>query len=369
MSVPDRTIFLYTSNIRERYVADALAVVALPIGGRIRFRYDRRHVSAELQREWGRSKGTRALIHLSIQHPQRFHDSALVPLRQATVVDATERGEVLTIDLELGDYLTFAGLPTGIEPTKAQRLELGDRIRTYSEFLEQDDRYPSPDNDPPRSAGLVPAFETVEGDLETANLPLARGNDEAFRAIVDYLSATLTNPERFYYRVVGFRPINSDKFLEAKDGEFWLTTGSTYVVEVFHRQENLAMIPSELRFAVGDGLSARDIDTLTLTSAYDSFSIVVDVPDRPDTTRSYVELAPRASSAAASIRINVVLSPSNAQKYALPAAGAAATGAVAFAATDAMPTDGWGTALAVGLAGTVFGLGLWQTKRGLKILP
>lgn len=129
------------------------------------------------------------------------------------------------------------------------------------------------------------------------------------------------------------------------------------------------MIPSELRFAVGDGLNARDIETLTLTSAYDAFSVVVDVPNRPDITRSYLELAPRASSAAASIRINVVLSPSNAQKYALPAAGAVAAGAVAFAATDAVPTDGWGAALAVGLAGTVFGLGLWQSKRGLKILP
>lgn len=58
----DRTLFLYTSNIRERYIADALAVVALPDGARIRFRYDRRHVSEELSREWSDLGGMDALI-------------------------------------------------------------------------------------------------------------------------------------------------------------------------------------------------------------------------------------------------------------------------------------------------------------------
>ncbi|WP_336642951.1 hypothetical protein [Microbacterium sp. MMO-113] len=369
MGTSDRTLFLYTSNIRERYVTDALAAVAHPNGARIRFRYDRRHVSEELRSEWLRSTGLSALIHLSLQHPQRFHESAFIPLRLATVVGASEHGEILSIDLELGDYFTFLGLPVGAEPDKTQRLELGHRIREYSKLLRTSSQYPSPDDDVPHSAGFGPAASSFNNDLEETKLPLSSGNDAAFRAIVDYLSSTLTNPERFYFRVVGIRDIGTGEFVGAKDGEFWLTTGHSYILEIFHRQESLGMIPSELRLAVGEGLSARDVESLTLTSAYDAFSVFIDVPNRPDSTRSYLEVGPRIPSEAASIRLNVVLGPSNAQKYAIPVAGAVAAGAVAFAATDLVPKDGWGAGFSVALAGAVFGLGLWQTKRGLKILP
>lgn len=369
MSAVDRTIFLYTSNIRERYVADALAAIALPSGARIRFRYDQKYVSAELQDIWLSAKNSPAIVHLSIQHPQRFHDSALVPLRHAKFVSGTRSGGILIVDLELGDYFAFSGLPVGTEPNKAQRLELGRRIRDYSALLRDDERYPSPDDDVPRSAGVVPTLATIKQDLRAKKLELASDNDAAFRALVDYLSATLTNPERFYYRVAGIRPIDSDKFLSARDGEFWLTTGRSYVVEVFQRQENLAMIPASLAFVVGDGLSSRGLDTLTLTSAYDSFSIVLDVPDRPDVSRSYFEISPPLATQAATVRVNVVLSPSNAQKFAVPAAGAIATGAVALAATDVLPKDGAGAVLSVATAVLVFGLGVWQTKRGLSLLP
>ena len=116
-------------------------------------------------------------------------------------------------------------------------------------------------------------------------------------------------------------------------------------------------------------MSTRDVESLSLTSAYDSFSIPIDVPNRPNITRSYVKVGPHIPSDAASIRLSIVLSPSNAQKYAIPAARAVTAGAVAFAATDLVPKDGRGAVLSVVVAIIVFSLGLWQTKRGLKLLP
>ena len=100
----------------------------------------------------------------------------------------SEHGEILSVDLEIGGYFTFVGLPVGAEPDKEQRLELGHIIRKYSNMLRTADQYSSPDDEVPCSAGLGADLSSFRSDLGAAELPVEADNGAAFRAIVDYLS-------------------------------------------------------------------------------------------------------------------------------------------------------------------------------------
>ncbi|MDL9947329.1 hypothetical protein QSJ19_17440 [Gordonia sp. ABSL11-1] len=363
----DREILLYTSNIRELYLADALSVLALPRGSIIRFRYHKDYVASEL---WNHRRliGRWVLVHLSIQHPSRFHPSAFVPLRRASVFHAHTHGDVLVLDLKLAGY--SAAMP--IEETQIGASQgRGDVIRRYSDFIRQDSsKYPNPDGEPARSAAFARPHSELLADLDKQGLTLASRDEEtSFAELVRDFSATLTNPVRIYYRFVGIRPADSEQFLQADGGDFTLTAGESYILEIEHRQYQLDAVPSAIDLRTGTDVSSRDVTSLPIASRYDRFAVAIDVPNRPDVSRSYLEIAPGPGQYGPTARMNLILRPSKSQQYAIPAAGAIGAGALAFSSTDSAPDGNWGAAIAVGIALLLFVLGVWQTKRRLSLIP
>jgi hypothetical protein len=356
-----RLIYLYTSNIRARYVADAVAATAQPTGTRLRFRYDRRHVSDALAGAWAGIEGREALIVFSIQHTSRFHASAYVPLRRATVIATSRQGEILVVDLELGSYLSLA--PSS--PT-ARRSLLGFRVRAFSDALRGSDVHAdNPDSD--KSAGLGASVAQLSEHLRAQGITLVDRDDEAFRAIVEYFSATLTDPEWFYYRVAALSELgNRAREVKPKKGAFRLRTGKRYQVTVVQYQTSLAMLPANVLVTAGSGIEVHGLGRLELRSTYDVYSIPIDIDESPSIRRTHLELAPEGPTRGPTVRLDLALRPSVAQTWALPAAGAAGAVAVTVAASDVL-NDGW--QLAVGTVATLalFVAGVWQTKRGLSL--
>lgn len=355
-------IYLYTSNIRERYVADAISAAAQPSGTSLRFRYDRRHVADKLEQDWDSVVGRLALIVFSIQHSRRFHPAAFIPIRLARITSTTRRGDTLVVDLSLESYLSLA--PS--RPSDERSL-LGRRVSSFSNAIRGEVVHAENPDDESTSAGYGASVAQLRSHLSVDGIWLIDNEDDAFRAIVEYLSASLTDPEWFYYRVVGVRRVDGKrKRISPKSGTFNLRTGGRYEITVAQIQTGPAMLPADILVKPGEGVSVHDVGRLELRSVYDIYSVPLDVEHSPAVRRSYVDFQPVAGVRGPSVRLDLTLRPSTAQTWALPAAGAAGAAAVTVAASDLID-PGW--QLTVGIAATVglFLAGIWQTKRGLSL--
>jgi hypothetical protein len=74
----DSWLHLFTSNIRQLYVDDALSVVAGPAGLHYRFRYEKRYVADEIHERWNENRltGIPVAVYFSLQHPLNLEISS-----------------------------------------------------------------------------------------------------------------------------------------------------------------------------------------------------------------------------------------------------------------------------------------------------
>src|SRR5665647_989306 len=133
MSAEGQLIHLFTSNIRELYISDAIDLLAAPPGFVYKFRYERKHVQDQLFSQWHSGDdgivGTRVIAYHSLQHPANFHRAAYVPLRFGRVIDAAIEGSICTLKFRLEEY---APLP---DPDSIEHERLDTIVQDFSEKL------------------------------------------------------------------------------------------------------------------------------------------------------------------------------------------------------------------------------------------
>jgi hypothetical protein len=95
-------LLLLASNARRKYSEDILSVLAMPEGSIVRFRYDQKYVSADVQRAAKDVVDTDGLVGFvadtGSDHP------FLLPIRYVSVVSVECPGRVFVFNLRIGGY-------------------------------------------------------------------------------------------------------------------------------------------------------------------------------------------------------------------------------------------------------------------------
>jgi hypothetical protein len=145
-SPSDEWLHLFTSNIRDLYIQDALSLLAAPSGLIYRFRYEEKYVADSLRKEWraGALAGRHVAVYFSVQHPLNFHAAAFIPLRMGTVTRCAAVGGVYTIEFALSGYIPLA---------QADPNNLARPVREFTDALKRELGSAFPDFYDPDNAG------------------------------------------------------------------------------------------------------------------------------------------------------------------------------------------------------------------------
>ena len=106
-------LYLFTSSIRELYIADAVDLLAEPDRARYRFRYEGKYLDNETRKQWEDTRliEKRVAVNFSLQHPAEFHPAMFIPLRTGEVVSTQVDGDTYIVNFRLGQYLSLKDEP------------------------------------------------------------------------------------------------------------------------------------------------------------------------------------------------------------------------------------------------------------------
>jgi hypothetical protein len=99
---PDKFVLMLSSGQRPRYRDDIIRLMALPMGGRLQFRYRQKHVADEIFRQLGenRLRGAQA-IAAYLDTSREGDPPEIVPCRFARIVDSEVEGEFAVARFEV----------------------------------------------------------------------------------------------------------------------------------------------------------------------------------------------------------------------------------------------------------------------------
>jgi len=303
----EKWLHLFTSNIRDLYIADAVDLLAAPEGFIYQFRYQADHVQDDLKPRWhggaGGLKGKRVIVHFSLQHANNFHQAAYVPLRTGVAEDVFVEGNTYVIKFKLREY---APLSTS-KPLDKNVHDFTEGIRkvlspSYPDYAE--------DKDQRRSV----AYNTVPTDL----LTLVGDTGSRFETVVSYMSEALAPDVRLFFRVAKIWGGNRKKEVALSgDGFLDLVAGNEYIIELSHFQA-ASRENATLRVEVMADLKLLTPTELTLRSRYDVMPIRVFAPFRDDEAQGQIVLTIKEPARGASLRIPVRVKPSHTHKIVSP---------------------------------------------------
>lgn len=337
-------LHLFTSNIRELYIADAIDLLAVPEGFVYQFRYSETHVQDDLRNRWhvgpGGLRGQRLIVYYSLQHAANFHRAAYVPLRVGEVVDAFVEGKTHVVMFKVGGYASLRE-PTGQETRDKLVHEFSEALRTELEPWYPD--YPD-DKDKRRSASFKNLPEGV--------IVLDGNAGSRFESVVGYMTAALEPDTRLFFRVASiWRSKRNSNIEVGTDGYLQLTAGNSYVVEVAHFQ-TASRDNATLQVDALDGVELLTPRELPLRSRYDVLPIRIFAPFRDDEVQGYLTLSIKEPARGASVRIPVRIVPSITHSVGSPFV--AVTGALLAVIPAASGTDLSGeTKVCLAIAGGV----------------
>lgn len=318
-------IHLFTSNVRELYLADAIDIMGGPSGLVYRFRYHQEHVDELLRDDWNRDvlKAQRVAVHLSIQHPANFFSAAYVPIRKGRVKNTGVEGQTYWIDFALGEYLTLKagasgemGAPEVRCFSKKLRAILGTSFPDYTGNGAPDDLKKR------RSASL--------GRFPVGELSVAGGAGDKFEACVKVISkAIVSEPPRIFFRVAAVKDENGKVVNLSSRGILELTAGSRYSLEVSHYQPNQPIPGTALNVTVPKAVELLGEGTLDLRSRYDVIEVPLWVPFRDTTAEGQVVIQVREPSRGTAVRLPIRVAPSKTHRFAGPGLGVVGAGLVA----------------------------------------
>jgi hypothetical protein len=304
----DEWLHLFSSNIRELYIADTIDLLAAPWGFIYQFRYQEEHVQDEARIRWHSRRegltGCKVVVYYSLQHAANFHPAAYVPLRYGEVVHASVQGKTYVVQFKLLGYASLA------DPKEDQRRDK--LVQDFSKKI-RDQLAPSyPDYADDDGSGLDKRRSATLGP-SPANLIDASGDEGAkFERVVRYMSDALGPQQpRLFFRVASIRKSNkANPEKLSNDGYLKVTAGNHYSIEVAHYQMASPGTGSALQISAPKGIDLLTPTELPLRSRYDVMPVQFFAPFRDDEVQGELTMRVKEPAQGASLRIPVSITPS-----------------------------------------------------------
>lgn len=354
---PDRRddwVHLFTSTIRELYIADAVDVLAAPRGAIVRFRYEERYVQPHLRTRWsdGSLIGLHAAVYFSLQHPADFHQATFIPLRQGSIVATWVEGSTHVVQFELASYL-----PLEEDPQWRRPRERAAPVKAFAEALRGllGDHHPD--------AGIHAALGPTPG----GSLHPSGDDGRDFEVLVRYMTPSLYFSPRVFFRIASIHTADG-KELTFDRGTLRLAAGADYILEVAHYQEKPPAADVALEVAIPEGLTLYGEPELHLRSRYDVMPVSMFAAFRDDVAAGELRIATCPPAMGPTVRLPVHVVPTMGHSLSGPALGVG--GAMALALPPVL-AGGDRLALRLALVGTgtaLAGLGLWL-RRTKGLMP
>jgi hypothetical protein len=344
-------LYLFTSSIRELYIADAINLLAAPKGALYRFRYEGKYLDNDTREQWD-GEGLvdkQVAINFSLQHPAEFHPAMFIPLRTGEVASTEVEGEAYIVYFRLGQYLPLNDQPDW-EPKQRK-----DPVQEYTEGLKKllgaqhhpDDRIHATLGAPPH--GLVsPADDSGKG----------------FAAVVRFLTPCLYFSPRIYWRIAHITEGATGVIVGLDSGgSLSLTAGKEYTVHLAHYQYQAPVAEILLRVEVPKAVDLVGSDKIAILSRYDLMPIRLFPPFRDDVVTGELAISTEAPSKGPDVRLPVIVAPPLQQAFTGPLLAVGGTIALALPAVFASDEL---LLLRVGLAiggALIAGIGLWLRRQ------
>lgn len=346
-------LHLFTSNLRELYISDAIDLLAAPEGLHYRFRYEAKYLSESARAKWQVSEalaGYPVAVHFSLQHPADFHPAAFIPLRCGTVVRTAVEGGTCIAYFRLGGYLPLADRPENVASERARR------VRQYSAELRTLLPGATPDDAVHATIGKSPA-SLVE---PTGNA----GRD--FETQVRYLTPSVPMYRRTYFRVASIVTAEGGDVRVGENGVISFIAGTEYVLNIaYYLHEPLAE-SARIELVSPDSLTVVGDNELVVRSRYDVIPVRLFPPFRENLVSIELAIKTVQPTLGPVVRLPIVIRPGASVALFGPTLGFGAASAIAIPPILASGQNlAWRIAFAVVGAAAV-GLGLWwRRSRGL----
>jgi hypothetical protein len=300
-------LHLFTSTIRELYIADALDVLAAPVGAHYRFRYEGKYIEDKTKKEWQSKKlnGLSVVVYFSIQHPADFHPAVFIPLRRGEVVDTAVEGETHAVYFRLGDYLPLAD-----NPDWKEQKDRANPVRKFTEGLHQLLGDNHPDNR---------IHATLGASSDKLISPTGNAGRD-FETIVRYLTPSLYFSPRVYYRITEIiRDDNGKPVPLDREGNVILTAGASYTVKIAHYQYQPLLADTRIGVTRPTGVEIIGDSEVSFSSRYDLIPVRLFPKFRDDVISGELSFKTCEPSLGPTVRLPVIISPSVAHTISGPA--------------------------------------------------
>lgn len=353
-------LHLFTSTIRELYIADAIDILAAPAGAHYQFRYEGKYVAAGIHSNWRSDglAGTKVAVCFSILHPANYHAAMYLPLRSGEVIRTWTDGSAFHVVFRLGKYMPLGDASVVDSEVESDEARRANDVRRYTESVQSLLGGEHPDTGTHAVVGPPPpASATSNGD---------DGRD--FEALVRYLSPAMYFSPRIYYRLAEVEDSSSGTKIQVDTaGSLQLKAGNIYTIKIVHFQLQAPGERANLVVTLPDGVSLLTSNKLALRSKYDSFLVRIFVKFRDDESRGELAITPSDELRGPTVRLPVVIRPSTGHAISGPLLGVGGATAVLIPPILASPDQHLALRIALAiLGGALAGLGLWlRRRRGL----
>lgn len=317
MGGEDEWLHLFSSNIRELYIADSIDLLAAPWGFIYQFRYQEEYVQDEACIRWhgrkGGLHGCKVVVYYSLQHAANFHPAAYVPLRYGEVVHASVEGKTHVVQFKLLGYASLA------DPKKDQRRDV--LVQDFSKKI-RDELTPSyPDYADDDGSGLDKRRSATLGPSPASLIDDSGDEGSKFERVVRYMSDALGPQQpRLFFRVASIWKRHKGKPEKlSDDGYLEITAGNHYSIEVAHYQTASPGTGSALQISAPKGTELLTPTELPLRSRYDVMPVRLFAPFRDDEVQGELTIRVKEPAQGASLRIPVSITPSTTHAVFSPA--------------------------------------------------
>ena len=236
-------MLLLSSGQSRRYRDDIIRVLALPAHGRLRFRYDRRHVPKDFS-DYATSSGLAGrsnvlLAFLDTTHAETGLD--IVPCRFGNIVATQTEGNFLVVSFEVLGFAARTGSCV-LEPDAIDLVTSG--------------RLPFWDQDTKDVSGEF--CHIVRGDL--GGFQDKQGDLAAWQRVVTYLQRRPDFSDcPFLYTITGlFEAANRERGVALAEGEYVLRPNRLHGIKMVHYTAQQAVLDEQERR--GDSLIIANVD-------------------------------------------------------------------------------------------------------------
>ncbi|OLF08265.1 hypothetical protein [Actinophytocola xanthii] len=352
--VCDSWLHLFTSNIRELYISDAIDIVASPVGIHHRFRYEGKYISNQTRELWKRKEldGCEVVVHFSLQHAAGFHPAVFIPLRQGTVVRTLVEGNTYIVYFRLSRYLPLADRPQNSSAERAAA------VQQYSTALRQLLVEANPDHAVHATTGGSP--EGLVAPTDDA------GRD--FETLVRFLTPSVPAYQRArtYFRVTSIETESSKQVQPDENGSVPFVAGTEYVLNVAHFHHEPLTEPARISVTAPEALEVVTDQEIVIRSRYDVIPVRLFPPFRESHARGELVIRTAEPTLGPTVRIPLSIRPARSVALFAPTLGIGAASAIALPPILASGQNLVLRIVFAVLGAAAVGLGLWwRRSRGL----